>query len=209
MAEFSRIAVREDLEGALLFVEDMADDGLSLDTILLDLVAPAARLLGDEWLDDRRNFTEVTFGLNTLHRVVHVLGPTATPTRSDRGSVVLVAAPAEQHTLGIFLLAECLRKEGWGVRADPDMPKTELLDIVRSEHVDMVGISVSNTDLVGPLTHLVSAILNASMNDNMAVMIGGSISLAGDAEEIGATFCNDAREAVELLAHHVRKSPGA
>jgi methanogenic corrinoid protein MtbC1 len=204
VAEFSQIAVDNDLQAALLFIESMADDGLSVDVILLDLVAPAARLLGDEWLDDRRDFTEVTLGLNLLHRVVHVLGPSVVPSSSDRGSVVLVAAPAEQHTLGIFLLAEFLRKDGWGVQVDPDMPREDLLGLVGREHVDMVGISVSNSDLIGPLTELVSDVRSASINDDMAVMIGGSLSLASEAREIGATFCNDAREAVVLLSKHAR-----
>ncbi len=204
VADFSQIAVDDDLQEALLFIESMADAGLSLEVILLDLVAPAARLLGDEWLEDRRDFTEVTLGLNLLHRVVHVLSPSAAPSPSDKGSVVLLAAPAEQHTLGIFLLAEFLRKDGWGVQVDPDMPREDLLELVGREYVDMVGISVSNSDLIGPLTELVSDVRSASINDDIAVMIGGSLALANEAQEIGATFCNDAREAVVLLAKHAK-----
>jgi methanogenic corrinoid protein MtbC1 len=100
------------------------------------------------------------------------------------------------------MLAEFLRKERWGVRVDPNMPKEDLLELVRREHIDMVGISVSNTDLVGPLTELVAAVRNASLNDDVAVMIGGSLILASQAEEIGATFSNDPREVIALLARH-------
>jgi methanogenic corrinoid protein MtbC1 len=204
---FASIAVAEDLEAALRFIETLADGGLSVEVILLDLVAPAARLLGDQWLDDRRSLTEVTVGLTLLHRVVHVLGPSAAGPASDRGSVVLVAAPREQHTLGIFLLAEFLRKERWGVRVDPNMPLSDLLDLLRREHVDMVGISVSNTDLVEPLTRMVAAVRGASVNERVIVMIGGSLALANQSEEIGATFSNDPREAVALLARHATVRP--
>lgn len=200
VAAFARIAVAEILEDALDFITELCDGGLSVEVILLDLVAPAARLLGDEWLDDRRSLTEVTTGLALLHRVVHVLGPSTQASRSDRGFVVLVAAPNEQHTLGIFLLAEFLRKEGWSVRVDPNMPTPDLVAIVRREHVDMVGISVSNTELVGPLKRQIAAVRSSSFNKGIAVMIGGSLALADQAEEIGATFINDAREAVALLA---------
>ncbi len=208
VATFAGVAVAENLEQALQFIQELADGGLSVEVILLDLVAPAARLLGDQWLDDRRSLTDVTAGLALLHRVVHVLGPSNVSSAEDRGFVVLVAAPKEQHTLGIFMLAEFLRKERWGVRVDPNMPRQDLLDLVRREHIDMVGISVSNTDLVGPLTNLVAAVRSASRNGDVAVMVGGSLILANQAEEIGATFSNDPREVIALLARHPSRRPG-
>ena len=206
VAHFSRLATAEDLQAALAYVEVLAGDGLSVEVILLHLVAPAARLLGDEWLDDRRSFTEVTLGLNTLHQVVHILGPSFAVAPAPRGSVILVAAPAEQHTLGIYLLAEFLRRDGWGVQVDPNMPLATLLSLVKAEHVEMVGISVSNTDLVAPLTRMVSSVRKASKNTDLTVMLGGSLALAGDAEAIGATFCNDPFEAGRLLERRARRS---
>jgi len=203
VAAFSRIAVSQDLPGALAYIEKLVNDGVSVETVLLQLVAPAARLLGEEWLDDLRTFSEVTFALTTLQEVVNVLGPTFASDATQRGSVVLVAAPKEQHTLGVYLLGEFLRRAGWGVMVEPGMSKDELLTHLRSEHVQMVGISVSNRDLLDPTIRLVREIKRASINQDMLVMIGGSLELSDHAAEIGATFCNDPREAVRCLAQHI------
>ena len=86
---------------------------------------------------------------------------------------------------------------------EPGMSKDELLTHLRSEHVQMVGISVSNRDLLDPTIRLVREIKRASINQDMLVMIGGSLELSDHAAEIGATFCNDPREAVRCLAQHI------
>jgi len=204
VAEFAQISVEQELGRALDFVASMAREGLSLETVLLQLVAPAARFLGDQWLSDDRTFTDVTVGLATIHQVVNVLGPSFASGVPDRGFVVLVAAPSEQHTLGIYLLAEFLRRAGWGVQVEPSMPEVELIDLVRGEHVEMVGISVSNADLVAPLARLVTRVKLASRNPALAVMVGGSLDLEETAQQIGTTFCNDPRDAVRWLDQHTR-----
>jgi methanogenic corrinoid protein MtbC1 len=174
VAEFAQISVEQNLSRALEFVEAIGREGISLEAVLLQLVAPAARLLGDQWLSDVRTFTDVTFGLATIHQVVNVLGPSFASGIPDRGFVVLVAAPSEQHTLGIYLLAEFIRRAGWGVQVEPSMPEVELIELVRDQHVAMVGISVSNLDLVASLARLVTRVKLASRNHDLLVMVGAT-----------------------------------
>jgi methanogenic corrinoid protein MtbC1 len=204
VAECAQLAIREDVPAALAFVQAIAAEGISLEVILLQLIAPAARFLGEQWEDDRISFTEVTIGLATLQQIVHILGPSFAPGLVDRGFVVLVSPQPEQHTLGLYLLGEFLRRAGWGVQVAPSMSESDLVDLVASEHVDMVGISVSNSDLVKPLTRLVTAIRKASINPTVGVMLGGSPELSDTATQVGATFCSDPRDAVRWLEQHAR-----
>jgi methanogenic corrinoid protein MtbC1 len=204
VAAFAVIAVQDDLPAALAFIEVLASQGIALEAVLLHLVAPAARLLGEQWLDDLRSFTEVTIGLGVLQRVVHVLGPSFAPEVGHRGVVVLVAAPNEQHTLGIYLLGEFLRRDGWGVQVQPNMAPDELITLVESQPLEMVGISVSNSHLLAPVSDLIASIKRAPLNADMAVMVGGSCQLRDDAERMGAMFCSDPRDAVRWLDQHVR-----
>jgi MerR family transcriptional regulator, light-induced transcriptional regulator len=197
--DFAHIAVSQDLTRALAFVELLSSQGISLEGIFLHLVSPAARLLGAMWEDDTKTFAEVTLGLSTLQKVVHVLGPSFAPGVGDRGSVVLTTTEPEQHTLGIFLLGEFLRRAGWGVHVAPGISNVDLIDLVRSEWIAMVGISVSNADLVEPLKLQVAMLKHAPRNPHMALMIGGSAAVAEIAEEVGATYCSDPNAAVAWL----------
>ena len=200
---FAQLSVDDDLTASLRFVEDLCAQGLTVESILLDLVAASARLLGEQWLADDRMFTEVTTGLCTLQKVVHVLGPSFAPPRANHGFVVLVAVQPEQHTLGIYLLGEFLRRASWGVHVAPAMTDADLLALVRDQHVDMVGITVSNSDSLGPLGHLISAVKRRSMNRDLVVMVGGPLPLEQYGRDNGATVCSDPRNVVRWLDQHV------
>jgi len=202
VAAFSRIAASQDLASALTFVESLVKQGLSIGTILLHLIAPAARRLGDDWLEDLRSFAEVTLGLGTLQEVVHVIGPTFAPGIGDRGAVLLATAPAEQHTLGIHVLGEFVRRAGWTVQIEQGIATAELLKRAEAQHFDMIGISISNEQLVEPLRTLVRDVRRASRNPEVAIMVGGSLNLADQAESIGATFCTDPADTVRRLDAH-------
>jgi methanogenic corrinoid protein MtbC1 len=201
---FAKIAMGEDVPGALAFVQEMASGGVSLEVIFLHLLTPAARLLGEQWEDDETSFTEVTLGLSTIQQIVQILGPSFSPAAQERGFVLLMAPAPEQHTLGIYLVGEFLRRAGWGVQVAPNLSETDLLALLETQRVDMVGISVSNTDLLRPVTRMVAAVKKASVNPDVLVMLGGSAELADHATEIGATFCSDPRDAVRWLEQHVK-----
>lgn len=200
--EFATIAVAEDLPAALSMIQTMCAAGLSLEAVLLDLVGPTARALGDDWLADTRTFTEVTVGLGTLQQVVHTLGPSFAPPRDHRGFVVLAAVQPEQHTLGIYLLGEFLRREGWGVNVAPTMPDAELLELVSTQHVEMVGLSVGNTALLAPLAILMRKVKKTSTNRNIGILLGGPLELDAYSKMHGVSCCSDPLDAVRWLENH-------
>jgi MerR family transcriptional regulator, light-induced transcriptional regulator len=198
--EFARIATCHDLNGALQFVERLCREGLSIELVLLELVAPAARLLGEMWKADLRTFTEVTAGLGTLQQVVHVFGPGFSAAQASRGLVVLVPAPGEQHTLGLHLVGEFFRRAGWGVQIEPGLTESDLLRQLASERVSVLGFTISNEELIEALARLIARARKVSKNPDLLVMVGGSLQVVDLAERTGASFVvADAREAVKLL----------
>lgn len=203
LAEFARLATCHDLTGAMAFVEARAREGLSLEVILLDLVGATARLLGEQWLSDLRSFTEVGAGLGTLQQVVHILGPSFAPTLPHRGLVVLVAAPGEQHTLGLYMVGEFIRRAGWGVQVAPNISTADLVGLVASERVEMLGFSVSTDELLRPLAGLIELVQGASCNPDLTIMLGGPLELTDYAASCGASLCtSDPRDAVRWLERH-------
>jgi methanogenic corrinoid protein MtbC1 len=198
--EFAQLAVSHDLPAALAFVTALCRQGLSLEVVLLDLVAAAARLLGEHWKADLRTFTEVTAGLGTLQQVVHIFGPSFAPSLPNRGLVVLVPAPGEQHTLGLFLVGEFLRRAGWAIHIDPAMSECDVVNLLRSTRAVMLGISVSTPAMLDSVARLVAAARKASLNPDIAIVLGGSADLSALAAQTGATLCtNNPREAVSIL----------
>jgi MerR family transcriptional regulator, light-induced transcriptional regulator len=199
IARLVDVAVAMDTTAAVDVVEARLLGGESYDAALLDFVGGAARMLGDQWLDDQRSFAEVTIGLATLHRVVSVLRYRLKPRVSSRGLVVLLAAPGEQHTLAIHVLGDLLAHAGWDADVRPVFDEAELVATVSSEVVVMVGFSVSSDSMVEPLARIVARVRAASLNRDVTVMLGGGVDLGGYAREVGALYCSDARQALDWL----------
>ncbi len=106
---------------ALAFVHALLADGLPLESIFLDLLAPAARILGKRWEEDTLSFAEVTIALTKLQRLMRRLAAVSRPTGAavDRGAVLLTAVPGEQHLFGVLMLEEFFRRDGWRVDVLP------------------------------------------------------------------------------------------
>lgn len=203
LAEFAILAARSELAEVLAYVERLGRQGLSLEAILLHVIGPAARALGEQWQDDLLSFTEVTAGLGMLQQVVHTLSPSFAPKLPHRGLVVLMAAPGEQHTLGLLLTGEFLRRAGWGVYICPVLSEGELLEIVSSQRLALLGITVSNDHLLKPLQALLAKVRRASLDPELLIMLGGALDLSAFAACNKVQLCaSDPREVVLYLEQH-------
>ncbi len=177
IAEFARLVIAEDVSAALAYVVSLRGRGVALESVFLELLSPAARTLGDMWSEDQCDFADVTVGLWRLQQIVRELSP-AFRSDTDYGGqgrrVLLVPAPGEQHTFGVFMVAEFFRRAGWEVSAVPLASQSDLLSLVRNEWFAVVGLSVSCGVRLEGLAAAIHAIRRASRNGSIGVMVGGN-----------------------------------
>jgi MerR family transcriptional regulator, light-induced transcriptional regulator len=202
----ARIAVEHDLERAVEIALGVLAAGLSLETVLLHWIAPAARRLGTDWEEDLRSFADVTVGLGTLQELVHLLAPRqevneslAAHSSEGRGSALLVSGRAEQHTLGLYIFAELLRHSHWTVVLEPEMSHSAVLQAVHSQPLQLLGFTVSSSERLNSLLELIKAIKRASQNPALHVLVGGPADLTDEAHRAGVHFHHDARAAIDWL----------
>ena len=195
---FAELSTGQDMPGLLGRLEGLLREGLPIENVLLDVIAPAAHLLGEQWLDDERSFSDVTVGLGMLQRLVAVIGQKVETPVTKEGLVVLSAAPGEQHTLSIHVLAELLRTHGWAVHVEPMADEMALLELLSRESVSAIGFTVSNDALVrhlGPLLERIDV-----LQPSAQVMLGGAAAgLSEAAERFGARHCRSGRDALDCL----------
>ena len=136
---------REDAVAALL--DRMRQRGLPVEMLYLDLLAPAARLLGEMWNDDECDFATVTVALGRLQCLLRELSPAfgTEVAHPPNGRRALFAQPRdEQHSFGLSMVAEFFRRDGWevvgGVGGAVDDPGAR----TRQEWVDVVGFSIGS-----------------------------------------------------------------
>ncbi len=176
--ELVRLALAHEADVASAFVSALREQGVAVEALYLDLLAPAARRLGELWSADLADFVEVTVGLCRLQRVAHALrGSLPEEDESPAGErrALLVAVPGEQHTFGLSLVAEFFRRAGWSVTSEPLRNVQDLLDLVRREWFSVVGLSVSGETRIAGLASVILGVRRVSCNRAVRVMVGGRI----------------------------------
>lgn len=204
VAELAAITLQADGPAAIAYATALLDDDLSAETLYLDLLSPAARLLGQYWTDDVCNFADVTIGLGHLQQAMRALGPAffgrAALAVPAGPRAFLMPLPGEQHAFGLTMLADFFRRAGWNTWSGLVADSGELCAMVRAEWVDLVGFSLACDEMIEVATREIAAVRRASRNPAVVVMVGGPpfLSNPGLAAQIGAD--GTARDGLQAVA---------
>jgi methanogenic corrinoid protein MtbC1 len=174
--EFVTLIRNHEMVVASAYFEAMRARGVSLEALYLQLLAPAARRLGELWEADLCDFTDVTVALGRLQQALRELSSAfrnELEPREHGRRALLMPAPGEQHTFGLFMVAEFFRRAGWDVWGGPPASGGDLTGIVRAEWFDVVGLSVGCESRLDVLAAGIRAMRRASRNRAIGVMVGG------------------------------------
>lgn len=157
------------------------DAGLPVDQLLLNLLAPTARRLGELWTEDRCDFTAVTIGLCRLQDYLRDLSMEPTGFREPPPTgvrVLLSIAPGEQHTFGILMVEEFFRRAGHIALSLFPRSANDLLRAVRANAYDVVGLSASCDESLNRMADLIRTIRRESLRPDPLIVVGGPIFAA-------------------------------
>jgi len=181
VVDFSRILLSEGIAEAVLFVRAVRDTGVSMETAFLDLFSPAARRLGVLWETDICSFAQVTIALGRMQIVLHEVSPAFQEEpciASCRGRrALLAAAPSEQHTFGLTMLAEFLMRDGWDVATEPKSSEAGLAKAVQGRWIDLVGLTASCDGQLDRVNCIIKVMRRVSRNRAVVVLVGGKAFL--------------------------------
>lgn len=203
VAELAIIAMRHGSAVALSYVEALRAQQATLEQLYMELLGPAAQRLGELWCQDLVDFGAVTLGLNALESVLRELGPEFSASGAPgqlRGKVILCPADREQHTFGLHMVGDFLRRDGWQVEHEQRIDA--LAQRAADEWVHAVGLSVSCSIHVEALSATIRQLRRVSMNRDVAVIVGGRLFVEQPdlVARVGAdAMALDGRHAVQQL----------
>lgn len=189
---FAQLLVADDSDDdRWAMIEELRASGWTLDAVVLSLFVPAARRLGDYWLDDTATFVDVTVATQRLTSLIFELERLEAPHFPNyAGRIMLVSAPDDQHGFGIVVLSFFLRRAGWHVVSTIPGDARTVIERSRETHFDAIGFSVGHERSIEPLKSLVRATRSASRNPAVVIGVGGPAILGQPqrVREIGADF---------------------
>lgn len=154
----------------------LLDEDLSLESLLLDLLAPAARHLGTLWEEDACDFVDVTLAIGRLQAVMRDLcarlEDASVP--SAGRSILLLPCPGETHVFGLSVVASFFRESGWDVTTAGHEPGVDLVALVGEEWFDVIGLTLSSEVLVPVMAEVVRHLRRASRNPAVRIIVGGA-----------------------------------
>ncbi len=200
---FAPLSLQVEADALLDYVEVFLQRGVGIDSLLVDLLAPAARRLGEYWEDDRCDFVDVTMGLWRLQEIVHELA-TRLPVEHQAGPgkrALFASMPGDQHSFGTVVIDELFCREGWMTDRISEATTPELLERAAGEWLDLIGLTISCDYHMAPLPAIITALRNVSRNPRVCIMVGGRIFVEAPdrAIEVGADgTAADAKIAVKV-----------
>ncbi|MEU3556598.1 cobalamin B12-binding domain-containing protein [Streptomyces fragilis] len=98
-------------------VLDAVDAGVSVEDVLLGLIAPVQERIGAEWAANRITVAQEHTATAVNERVMAALAhhPAYRPPPPHRGRITVACVDGEWHSLPARLVAEVLRRRGWDV----------------------------------------------------------------------------------------------
>lgn len=208
VAHLVNLVLAQDESAVLAFVGALHEQGAPHEVLCLDLLAPAARRLGEMWETDDCDFAEVSIGSWRLHAAMRALaraqgasGPLTTGAR-----VLLMPLPGEQHTFGLSMVHDFFARAGWDAWTGAVADSAALHQMVRDQWVAVLGFSLASDEKLDALRAEIVRVRAASRNQDLLVMVGGPGFSADPAlaEAVGADgTATDGLQAVQAAARLV------
>ncbi len=199
--DFVTLLVQQDAHVAVRYVDALRSKGTPLATLYLDLLAPAARRLGVMWEEDEASFTDVTIGVCRMHQVLLEFSRCFDATSRSSGdarNALIAPAPGEQHTFGLFMVMEFLRRDGWTCYSGTPATNREFMKLASSQDFELIGLSVSADKHLDETRKLIAELKRTS---NAKIMVGGRCFLDRPelVEDLGAdAMATDGRDALRI-----------
>lgn len=151
----------------------------------VELMTPAAQELGRLWDEDLADFQVVTQATGLLQALLRTMPASCNRKLTRKLSdivgnvrlprILLLPAVGEQHSLGLSMLGRAFSDGGWITEGGPGLNRNEYLQLIRQNHFDVIGISISCSTWIEPARTQIEEIRKLSRNPKVSIIVGGPL----------------------------------
>lgn len=178
---FAELVLGKESTRAADYVQQSRDGGASLERVYLELLVPTARHLRHLWMNDERDFADITLGLWRLQQLLRDFSPAFCADASAKSvglRALLSPSPGEKHDIGhmmfgLVLAGEFFRRDGWDTWIEPDVADVAFIETIRTQWFDVVEFFASGDKKLDDLASTIRLVRRHSPNPDIGVMVCG------------------------------------
>jgi excisionase family DNA binding protein len=183
-------------------VEAAIASGMEPRDFYCDVLTPVLHSIGRLWEGGEIGVEDEHLASNVAAGIIGRLGPRFASRGRTKGTVVVAMPAGERHDLGLAMLADILRSDGYRVlNLGADTPAPAMLSALDGiEDLSAVALGIVDSERLDAAASLIASIRDAV--GSAPVMVGGA-AIADDqsARRLGADgWASDAREVGPMIA---------
>jgi excisionase family DNA binding protein len=150
-------------------------EGTSVADLIEQVISPSLRHIGQAWHDGEVSIWVEHRASATTERILGDVAPN--PRGRRRGTAAVAAVAGDRHSLATTMAAVTLRENNWHVHhLGADLPPEEIIDFVGHHDIDVVVLTVVNSDC----TELARTTAAALVQAGTPTIVGGPGRSLGD-----------------------------
>ena len=199
------IGIDESLTGTPGVVE-MVEEALEADIPAEDLITHSLtagmEVVGEKFSSKEYFIPDMLASADAVGAAMEILKPHLEEANvATKGKIVVATVKGDIHDIGKNIVSILLKGAGYEVvDLGIDVPKEKIVEVVREEKPDYLGLSALLTTTMTEMPVVISALEENGLRDSVKILIGGAAVSDDYAQEIGAdVFCADGFQAIKVL----------
>ena len=177
------------------------EKNISPAVIITQCLTAGMQIVGEKFATKEYFIPDMLASAEAVGRAMDILKPYLEA--SDvvaKGKFVIATVKGDYHDIGKNIVAILLKGAGYEVNdLGVDVPIEKVVEVVREEKPDYLGLSALLTTTMLQMGVVVEALKESGLRDKVKVLIGGAAASDEYAQEIGAdAYCMDGFHAIKV-----------
>lgn len=188
--------------GVLELTSQALEKGIPSSVIIKDGLTAGMQIVGERYSKKEFFIPDMLASAEAVGAAMEVLNPLLEAADAKtKGMFAIATVRGDIHDIGKNIVATLVKGSGYEViDLGIDVPTEKIVDFVRSEKPQILGLSALLTTTMVAMAEVIDALKEAGLRDSVKVIIGGAAVSQEYADEIEAdAYCYDAFEAVKVL----------
>ena len=189
-------------------VQAAVDSGTDLNLLINEALISAMDIVGKRFADGDIYVPEMLVSAKTMKMGLDIIKPLLQSGEAEhRGTIAMGTVKGDLHDIGKNLVTMMMEGAGFKIiDLGVDVKIEDLIDTVKKEQVDVLGLSALLTTTMPEMQNVIEALEEAGLRNQVKVIVGGAPIDQRFADKIGADgYGADAVDAVQLARELIAK----